>query len=139
MQRYSSLWWATILLSSVVTGGGSFALLMLLTDLSIATVIKISVAMIILGDIVLALVMEAVSPTRVLLGPGERQHKNDLPEELGTVIGDFEDGSGSVSIRGERWHARQATGCRRWLRAGSAVRVLGRDGLTLVVAAAKSS
>jgi hypothetical protein len=35
MQRYSSLWWASILLSSVVTGGGSFALLTLLTELSI--------------------------------------------------------------------------------------------------------
>ncbi len=139
MQRYSSLWWASILLSSVVTGGGSFAVLTLTTGLAIETVIAISVALIVAGDIVLAFVMESMSPTRVLLGPGERRLRKDVPEELGTVIGDFEDGSGSVSIRGERWCARQTSDCEQRLKAGSPVRVLEREGLTLLVAAARTS
>ena len=130
MQRYSGLWWASILLSSVVTGGGSFLLLSLSTGLPIEIVITISVVLI-------ALLMEAVSPTRVTLGPGDRRRRSEPPAELGTVLADFEDGSGSVSIRGEQWRARQTSGCSGQLNAGAAVRVLEREGLTLVVAAAE--
>ena len=135
MQCYSSLWWASILLSSVVMGGGTFLLLTLLTELPIKTVIVISVMMILSGDVALALLMEAVEPTRIKLGPGELRHKTESPSELGTVITDFEDRRGNVSIRGERWRARQAAGCSGQLKAGAAVRVLEREGLTLVVAA----
>ena len=136
MQRFSRLWWASILLSSVVTGGGSMLLLTALTDLPFAMAMKISIALILVGDIVLALWMQAVTPTRVLLGPGDRRLKDDPPDELGTVIADFEDGSGSVSIRGESWQAIQAAGCQRRLEADALVRVVERRGLTLVVAAA---
>lgn len=108
----------------------------LLTALPVTAVLLISGAVIVAGDIVLAFIMESVSPTRVVLRPGERQHRNDAPEERGVVVGDFEDGSGSVSIRGEYWCARQSAGCHEQLEAGSPVRVLGRNGLTLVVAAA---
>ena len=135
MQRYSSLWWASILLSSVVTGGSSFLLLILLTELSIEIVIAVSVALILAGDITLALLMEAVSPTRVTLGPGDRRRSNESPGELGTVAADFVEGSGKVSIRGEQWRARQSPACSRRLDAGTPVRVLEREGLTLVVAA----
>ncbi len=135
MQRYSRLWWASILLSSLVTGGGSFVLLTLATELPIETVIKVSVILIVVGDIGLAFIMGAVSPTRVTLGPGDRLSKADLPTETGTAIDDFEDGHGSVSIRGERWRARQTAICSARLTAGAAVRVFDREGLTLVVAA----
>lgn len=134
MPRYSSLWWASILLSSVVTGGGSFALLILLTEIPIETVVAVSVVLILAGDVVLAKLMEAAAPTRVTLGPGDRWRKTERPGELGVVICNFEDRHGSVSIRGERWRARQAAECRGRLRAGAAVRVLEREGLTLVVA-----
>ncbi len=136
MQRFSSLWWASILLSSLVTGGGSFVLLTLLTKLPIETVLTISVMVIVAGDILLALFMEAVSPTHITLGPGERQRKSELPAELGVVLSDFGDGQGHVSIRGERWQARQDARCNGQLRAGAPVRVLEREELTLVVAAA---
>ena len=137
MQRYSSLWWASILLSSVVTGGSSFALLILLTDLPIAIVIAVSLALVLAGHVILALLMQAVSPTRVTLGPGDRRRKNESPGELGMVMADFESGSGKVSIRGEQWRARQAPGCNERLDAGASVRVLEREGLTLVVSAAE--
>ncbi len=139
MQRYSRLWWASILLSSVVTGGSSFALLTLLTGLPVATAIAGSVAMIVIGDIALAFIMERLSPTRVFLGPGDRRNRNDLPKEIGKVIGDFENGLGDISIRGEQWRARQVAGCKQRLEAGSPVRVLERQGLTLVVTAANAS
>lgn len=139
MQRFSRLWWASILLSSIVTGGGSFVLLTLLTELSVAATVKVSVASVLVGDIVLALLMESVSPTRVLLGPGERRSRSDPLQEIGTAIGDFENGAGCVSIRGERWRALQASGCAQRLKSGASVRVLERQGLTLIVAAAKRS
>ena len=133
MKRYSRLWWASILLSSVVTGGGSLLLITLLTDLPLETTVKVSAVLVLAGDIVLARWMETVSPTRILVGPGDRRLKDDDPRELGTVIGDFEDGSGSVSIRGECWRAIQDPGCKRRLKAESRVRILERRGLTLVV------
>ena len=63
MQRYSKYWWAAVLLSSAVTGGGTFLLLLLLTDLSIEMALKISVALVLVGDVVLAIIMQAISPT----------------------------------------------------------------------------
>ena len=136
MRRFSGLWWSSILLSSVVTGGGSFVLLNLVTGLPIETIILVSLALIVIGDLMLVFIMESISPTRILLGPGERRHRKDTPELLGTVVNDFENGSGAVSIRGEQWLARQSTGCDERLAVGSPVRVLERNGLTLVVAAA---
>ena len=133
MRRFSSLWWASILLSSLVTGGGSFLLINALTDLPIETVIKISVVMILVGDLLLALWMQAVSPTRILVGPGDRRMKDDSTDEIGIVIADFRSGSGSVSVRGESWRAVQAAECEHPLLAESRVRVLERRGLTLVV------
>ena len=138
MQRYSTLWWASILLSSVVTGGGSFVVLSLLTELPLEAVIVASVVLTLAGDVVLALLMEAVSPTYVTIGPGERWHDTEKPMDLGTAISDFEDRCGKVSIRGETWLARQTAGCSARLQAGTIVRVVERDGLTLVVAASDS-
>ena len=85
MQRYSKLWWASILLSSVVVGSSSFAMLTLLTDWSTGVVLAVSAAFILAGDLVLALMMQAVSPTRVTVGPGERWHKDEMPAKIDTV------------------------------------------------------
>lgn len=117
-------------------GGGSFLLLSLLTDWATITVAKVSVALILTGDIVLALIMEAVSPTHVKIGPGERRHHAEQPQELGKVIAEFQGAQGKVSIRGETWRARQASDCSASLEAGMAVRVVAREGLTLIVKAA---
>ena len=127
------LWLAPLLLSSVVTGGGSFVLLTLLTDLPLTVIIAVSVVLVLAGDIALAFVMQAISPTRVTLGPGDRRHNAEIPGELGLVETNFRNRHGRVSIRGETWQARQALGCRVRLKAGGAVRVVERDGLTLIV------
>ncbi len=136
MRRFSGLWWASILLSSVVTGGGSLLMLSLLTDWPLLTAIKASIAAALFGDIVLALFMEKFSPTHVKVGPGDRTHDADLPTDIGRTLEDFAEGRGRVAIRGETWHARQEPGSPDRLAAGAAVRVLGREGLTLVVMAA---
>ena len=133
MERYSILWWATILLSSIVTGGFTFASLTLFTDLSIQTVVIASVTLILIGDIALALMMEAFSPTRITVGPGERRLRHDVPIETGTVISTFENGHGAIAIRGEHWQARQSKSCDEVLRPGATVCVTEREGLTLFV------
>lgn len=130
---------APVLLSSAVTGGGSFVLLALTTNLPLATVAAVSVALVLVGDIALALIMQAVSPTRVTLGPGDRRHNAELPRELGIVATNFRDRCGLVSIRGETWQARQASGCSERLEAGGAVSIVEREGLTLIVAASAMS
>lgn len=88
-----------------------------------------------LGDVVTALSMEAIVPTRVTIGPGERQSRHDLPAERALVASEFDDaGMGRVRIRGETWRARGSSpGFRPAL--GSRVRVIDRDGLTLIVSA----
>ncbi len=139
MQRYSKYWWAAILLSSAVTGGGTFVLLLLLTDFSVATVLKISVALVLIGDFVLAIIMQTISPTRVEIGPGERWHTGELPKDIGVVKKRFENGRGRVTIRGETWNARQTADTDMQLEVGEAVRIVEREGLTLVVEAALES
>ena len=136
MKRYSRLWWGSILLSSGVTGGASFVSLSLLTDWPLLPVIAASLALILVGDVVLALMMQAASPTDVKVGPGERLHRIDLPQDVGTVVDSFADGHGRVAIRGEIWLARRPSDSILQLEAGAAVRVLGRDGLTLLVSPA---
>ncbi len=133
MQRYTRLWWASILLSSIVTGGGSFLLLKLFTEWPTELVLKTSVVLVVLGDLTLALMMEAVSPTRIKVGPGDRLHDDDLPTDRALVLGDFVDGQGRVSVRGESWLARQAGETATPLTAGAIVHVVEREGLTLVV------
>ncbi len=133
MERYSILWWATILLSSIVTGGSTFVSLTLFTDLSIQTIVIASVTLILIGDIALALMMEAFSPTRIMVGPGESRLKHHVPMETGTVIKAFENGHGVIAIRGERWKARQSKSCGAVLETGATVYVTERDGLTLFV------
>ena len=135
MRRFSKRWLVPILLSSVVTGGGSFVLLALFTDLPLAFVLAISAALAFVGDVVLAFLMQAVSPTRVMLGPGDREHDAEPPRELGLVATDFRNRRGYVSVRGETWRARQAIGCSGRLEPGGAVRIVERKGLTLIVAA----
>ena len=111
-------------------------MLSLLTDWPTLTVVKASVTLIVAGDIVLGLLMEAVSPTHVKVGPGERLRSTDLPQEIGKVVDDFDGGRGRIAIRGEMWLARQPASSKQQLKAGTGVRVLGRESLTLVVAAA---
>lgn len=125
-----------MLLSSAVTGGGTFLLLLLATDLSIETALKVSVALVLVGDITLAIIMQAISPTRVTLGPGERWFDDEAPRDIGVVKTLFQNGRGRITIRGETWEARQFDDAIQPFDVGERVRVVEREGLMLVVTAA---
>ncbi len=136
MQRYSRIWWLSILLSSVVTGGVSFVLLTLLTALPIEKVLVISALSILIGDIVLALAMEAIAPTHVKVGPGDRRLDAELPSEPAFALTDFDEfGHGQVLARGETWQARQSDDYSGRIAAGDRVQIVCREALTLIVRA----
>ncbi len=125
-----------MLLASDVIGGGAIFLLYALTNLGFVSILAVGVALIFLGDLLLAVYMEAVAPTRVSVGPGEKLRNSDEPAEEATVVADFDDaGRGRVSIRGETWRAMQSFEAQEPLTQGARVRVVGRDGLILIVTA----
>ena len=133
-KRFSRDWWLTIL---VVTLGISVATFLLLRgrDLHPGELVLACLGLSFLGDVVTALSMEAIAPTRVTIGPGDRQLRDDLPTELALVVSEFDGaGVGRVRIRGETWRARGSrAGFRPTL--GTRVRVINRDRLTLIVSA----
>jgi len=133
-KRFSRDWWLAILVVTVGVGAAAF---LLLRDRGLhpGELILYCLGIAFLGDVVTALSMEAVVPTRVTIGPGDRQFRDDLPTELALVVSEFDGaGVGQVRIRGETWQARgHRAGFRPMM--GSRVRVINRDGLTLIVSA----
>jgi membrane protein implicated in regulation of membrane protease activity len=131
-RRFSRDWWLTLI---VVTVAVSAVVFFLLRDrgLGAGEVVLYCLAFSLLGDVVTAVSMEAVAPTRLMIGPGDRRLNDDLPSELALVVSEFDDaGVGQVRIRGETWRAKSTDSEFRPAR-GSRVRVVNRDGLTLIV------
>ncbi|MDJ0926839.1 MAG: NfeD family protein [Gammaproteobacteria bacterium] len=87
-----------------------------------------------IGDVVLALWFEAVAPTRVTVGPGERVHVSAPVRDRARVVSGFAaDDAGKVRVRGEVWRARCLSWQGQQLSPGQEVRITGRDGLTLLI------
>lgn len=131
-KRFSRDWWLAILVVTAAISAASF-LLLRGRGLHPSELFLYCLAFSLFGDVVTALSMEAIVPTRVTIGPGDRQLRDDLPTELALVVSAFDDdGVGQVRIRGEIWRARASrVGFRPVV--GSNVRVIDRDGLTLIV------
>jgi membrane protein implicated in regulation of membrane protease activity len=86
------------------------------------------------GDVIMAMTMAAVAPVRVLAGPGDRRLDGDDVRELAVVVSEFDSAQlGSVRVRGEIWRARLAAGEAETPTLGAKMRIVDRDGLTLVV------
>lgn len=134
--RFSRRWWFIIGITTLVIGAAAFLVLRFATGLTLGQVVLYWLVATLVGDVITAISMEAVAPTRVTIGPGDRRLDTDFPAELALVDSTFDDSrNGRVRIRGETWWARQATDDMTSLEAGSQVRVIGRDGLTLIVSA----
>lgn len=132
--RFSRGWWLVIAATTTAVGVITIALLVLLTDLGLWQLAVVWAVITILGDVVMAISMEASAPVRVIVGPGDRRFDADDFREAAVVVSGFGDSSsGSVRVRGEIWRARRAETDRTPMKTGVKVRVLRRDGLTLVV------
>jgi membrane protein implicated in regulation of membrane protease activity len=134
--RFSHRWWLIIGATTLVVGAVAYLGLQYWTALALEQLILYWLIITFVGDVITAVSMEAVAPTRVTIGPGDRQFDIDDPAELAVVVVGFDDARwGRVRIRGETWRARQAECDRARLESGTEVRIVDRDGLTLVVAA----
>ena len=134
IRRFSRPWWISLASGSCLFGLLTYGVLRGLGVVENDRLILYLLMGITLGDVLLALSLELVSPTRVTLRPGERRTVNCEFEEPAEILSGFENSTaGRVRIGGESWNARAADGETYQLRAGSSVRVIGRDGLTLLI------
>lgn len=134
MKRYSLTWWLVVLPTSVVVGGSTFLLSGFLGEWSLVQRLVAAVALTILADLAIAMRIQALAPSKVDIGPGERTLKFDSPSETARVVAGFESSlEGLVTVRGETWRATRAHGDSATLMRGMDVKVVARDGLILVV------
>jgi len=127
-----------MLASTIVIGLTTAYLLDRFTGLQKLGFLGVLLFVMFVGDVLVALGMQKVAPTKVSIGPGERATCDDLPAETATAIAHFDGNAGRVSVRGESWNARTESTSERSIRCGDVVRVRGRDGLTLVVSLAET-
>jgi membrane protein implicated in regulation of membrane protease activity len=134
MKRYSLLWWAVILPTSLVVGLPTFLVIGQLTDWAILQRIAVALVAILAADLAIAASMEAVAPTKIKIGPGERHLKSETPADTATVVSGFESSPyGRVMVRGETWLATRLPGETGVMSAGTIVQIVDRNGLNLVV------
>jgi membrane-bound ClpP family serine protease len=134
MKRYSFTWWLVILPTSVTVGGTTILLTSNFTDWGVMALVVVGVVSTFLADLWIAASMEAIAPTKVSIGPGEKHLDSDLASEKATIMSGFDSIShGQVSVRGETWRAIRAPDDTGTLTTGMSVNVVDRDGLTLVV------
>ncbi len=135
-KRFTPDWWLWMSTGVFLFGGaaaGALYWLDIFSDLRILLVVFIAGS--VAGDVILALAFEAVAPSAVTLGPGERATSSDELTELGTVVSGFDASPvGKIRIRGEIWRARCGQNSSLTLERGVRVRVLEREGLTLLIA-----
>ncbi len=119
-----------------VAGGLAFLLLKLLLSWDDPRLLVALMAIALLCELLVAIDMEATAPSKIDIGPGEKGLASDTPSETATVVAGFDSSDrGEVSIRGETWQAVRASGDSGLLLIGTAVLVVERKGLTLVVSA----
>ena len=134
IRRFSKPWWISLASASCLFGlltYGVLRLLGLVHDDHLVLYLLVGIA---LGDFLLAISLEVITPTQVTLRPGERRTSSCDLGETAEVLSGFGDSClGRVRIGNETWNARLDDRQPVCLPPGSAVRVIGRDGLTLLV------
>lgn len=134
MKRHSLLWWLVMLPTSVLVGGTTFLLVRHFTDLTLLQLVAVAMIAAFLADVGIAAAMQAIAPSWVNIGPGEKVLKSDRPSEQATILSGFGySPEGHVSVRGETWRAVRAPDDTGAISAGMVVSVVDRYGLTLVV------
>ncbi len=136
IRRFSKPWWISLASASCLFGLLTYGLLRWLGAVDDDYVVLYLLTGIALGDFLLAISLEVITPTHVTLRPGERRTSScDLDERAEVLSGFGQSCLGRVRIRDESWNARLDDGQPVCLPPGSAVRVIGREGLTLIIVA----
>lgn len=128
IRRYSAQWWFVIIGITSFLGWTSVAAFWWLGHLSSSYALPAILAIIVTGDIAGALIMESLTNSWVRFGPGERE------PQLAEVVDGFGDSvGGRVRVGAEIWRARYAGRGPPPSGAGCRLRVVGREGLVLLV------
>lgn len=134
MKRYSVLWWAIVLPTSLIVGLPTFFLVGYLTDWHMPARTVVALLATLVADLVIVASLEAAAPTKVDIGPGEKALEFETSAERAVVVSGFDSSPhGHVFVRGETWLATRAPDDTEVLSAGTSVRVVNRDGLNLIV------
>jgi len=132
--KYSSEWWAALISGAVLFGLATATTLWAIGFVADIMFMLLVILGSLLGDVVLALAFDAINPTKVFVGPGDRTHNGSVVREKAVVVTPFgENKEGCVLVRGETWQARSESSDIASLQAGDPVKVLDRMGLVLIV------
>lgn len=132
--RFSQQWWLSIATASLFFAAAALFVAHVVAGREGASLFLWVMAAVLIGDLLLALLFEAIAPTRVVIGPGDRSGRNDLLHEPAVAVDGFEASPlGRVRIRGELWLARHVSVEVVGPRKGERVRVVAREGLILLV------
>ena len=130
--KRSPEWWFLMAVATVLFAAIGWLLFKGLLPEHFATFVIVYAGFVLLGDGATALASEKLAPSRIHVGPGERPSVNDTMTETAIAAGDFDgEGRGRVTVRSEVWRARANRDA--GVAEGDSLRVLGRDGLTLLV------
>ena len=134
-ERYSPEWWLWITSATSFFAVLSFAGLYYLDIFTnIRVLIGAAILVSLAGDLLVATAFEAIAPSKISLAPGERTRNDQEASAEGVVESGFKSSAiGRVSTRGELWDARHHAGQPVELVRGDKIKIVGRDGLTLLV------
>ncbi|MBT8080749.1 MAG: NfeD family protein [Gammaproteobacteria bacterium] len=136
MRRYSIAWWLAILPTTVIVGVPTFYVLGYQTDWGVTERIALALVCAFVVDLATAAMMERIAPTKVSIGPGEKLTNTEIAAEEAIIVSGFASSAeGQVLVRGETWDAVRSHDETDSLLAGTAVRVIDRIGLRLVISA----
>lgn len=134
MRRYSFTWWLAVIPTSLVVGAPIFLWLGYETSWGLWERIAVALGCTIVVDLAVAGWIERTAPTKVRIGPGERETNGDSPADEALVLTGFgSSASGRVSVRGETWAAVRSTDDDGEIVVGTIVSIVDRAGLSLVV------
>jgi len=126
--------------TTIAVGVVGFLSFQIISGVTVAQFILFWFALTAVVDIMVARGMQRIGPTRVTIGPGEKQFDADKLKKLATVVSGFSDSDiGKVRIHGEIWSARLVPNDGAHVRTGNSVMVVDRDGLILLVSAIASN
>ncbi|MGD8482873.1 MAG: NfeD family protein [Gammaproteobacteria bacterium] len=135
IKRFSKPWWISLASGSCLFGLLTYGVLRAFGAVDDDHLVLYLLTGIAMGDALLAISLEVITPTQVTLRPGERRTSSCNLDETAEVLSGFQHAhSGRVTVRGESWAARMVDEHPVHLTPGSVVRVVGREGLTLLIA-----
>ncbi len=134
IKRFSKRWWFAVIGGGAMFAGVSAGWAYAYLSLDDRSFVILLVVAFVVGEILAAVSTELVAPTKVTVGPGEKFAKDSELSEAAEVVSGFEDSPiGRVRVRGETWAGRRVSSQDSRLGQGDRARIVGRDGLTLLI------